>query len=66
MEEIDYLANERNTAKFDVESMKIVWAGSKHSLEVADRISRLVANDPVSFIFFCTLSEVKKKISLTN
>lgn len=52
MEEVDHLANERNTAQFDVESMKIIWAGSQHTLEVSERISRLVASDPVSYIFF--------------
>ncbi|XP_042050831.1 peroxisomal acyl-coenzyme A oxidase 1-like [Salvia splendens] len=43
---VDYLADERNKAEFDVDSMKIVWAGSRHTFEVADRISKLVANDP--------------------
>ncbi|XP_020247270.1 peroxisomal acyl-coenzyme A oxidase 1-like [Asparagus officinalis] len=46
MEAIDYLADERKAARFDVEAMKVVWAGSKHNLEVVDRISRLVASDP--------------------
>lgn len=49
MEGVDYLASERNKAQFDVEEMKVVWAGSRHALEVSDRISRLVASDPVSF-----------------
>jgi len=49
MEAVDYLADERKAARFDVEAMKVVWAGSKHNLEVADRVSRLVASDPVSF-----------------
>lgn len=44
---MDYLADERNKAEFDVETMKIVWAGSREALEVADRISKLVAEDPV-------------------
>lgn len=52
MEAIDYLADERKAAQFDVEAMKVVWAGSKHKLEVADRVSRLVASDPVSFSQF--------------
>ncbi|KAG2679858.1 hypothetical protein I3760_11G071400 [Carya illinoinensis] len=43
----DDLASERSKAQFDVEEMKVVWAGSRHTLEVSDRISRLVANDPV-------------------
>ncbi|XP_042505507.1 peroxisomal acyl-coenzyme A oxidase 1-like [Macadamia integrifolia] len=46
MEEVDHLAPERNKAQFDVEAMKIVWAGSKHALEVSDRMARLVASDP--------------------
>ncbi|KAL0696358.1 hypothetical protein Bca4012_063538 [Brassica carinata] len=33
MEEIDHLADERNKAEFDVEEMKIVWAGSRHAFE---------------------------------
>lgn len=49
MEVIDYLADERKAAQFDVEAMKVAWAGSKHNFEVTDRISRLVASDPVSF-----------------
>lgn len=49
MEEVDHLAHERNKAQFDVEAMKIVWAGSRHAFEVSDRMSRLVASDPVSF-----------------
>lgn len=47
MEGIDYLANERRKSEFDVEEMKVVWAGSRQALEVSDRISKLVANDPV-------------------
>ncbi|KAI5655741.1 hypothetical protein M9H77_32928 [Catharanthus roseus] len=43
---VDYLADERNKAQFDVDAMKIVWAGSRHAFEVSDRISKLVANDP--------------------
>lgn len=49
MEEVDHLAHERKTAEFDVEAMKIVWAGSRRVFEVADRMSRLVASDPVGF-----------------
>ncbi|XP_058778181.1 peroxisomal acyl-coenzyme A oxidase 1-like [Vicia villosa] len=44
---VDYLAFERNKAQFDVNELKIVWAGSREELELTDRISRLVANDPV-------------------
>lgn len=50
MEGVDYLAPERNKAQFDVDEMKIVWAGSRHAFEVSDRIARLVASDPVSFL----------------
>ncbi|XP_022922392.1 peroxisomal acyl-coenzyme A oxidase 1-like [Cucurbita moschata] len=46
MEGVDHLAHERNSAQFDVDEMKIVWAGSRHAYEVSDRMSRLVANDP--------------------
>ncbi|KAM7491188.1 hypothetical protein LguiA_034109 [Lonicera macranthoides] len=46
MEGVDHLADERRKAQFDVDEMKIVWAGSKHTFEVSDRISKLVANDP--------------------
>uniref|UniRef100_A0A7N0VJ34 Acyl-coenzyme A oxidase n=1 Tax=Kalanchoe fedtschenkoi TaxID=63787 RepID=A0A7N0VJ34_KALFE len=46
-ERVDNLAGERRKAEFDVEAMKIVWAGSKHDLDVSDRIARLVASDPV-------------------
>ncbi|KAK9095266.1 hypothetical protein Scep_026735 [Stephania cephalantha] len=44
---VDHLAHERNKAQFDVEAMKIVWAGSKHAFDVSNRMARLVANDPV-------------------
>lgn len=47
MEGVDHLAHERQKAQFDVEEMKLVWAGSRHALEVSDRMSRLVASDPV-------------------
>ncbi|KMZ63073.1 Acyl-CoA oxidase [Zostera marina] len=43
---MDYLAEERKKAEFDVEVMKIAWAGSEHAFRTNDRISRLVANDP--------------------
>lgn len=46
MEGVDHLASERSKAQFDVEEMKVVWAGSRHNLEVSDRIARLVASDP--------------------
>ncbi|CAL5187671.1 unnamed protein product [Lathyrus oleraceus] len=44
---VDYLAFERIKAQFDVNELKIVWAGSREEFELSDRISRLVANDPV-------------------
>ncbi|RZB78155.1 Peroxisomal acyl-coenzyme A oxidase 1 isoform B [Glycine soja] len=43
---VDHLAFERNKAQFDVEDMKIIWAGSRQDFELSDRISRLVASDP--------------------
>lgn len=55
MEGVDHLAQERSKAQFDVDQMKVIWAGSRHTLEVSDRIARLVASDPVigsSFISF--------------
>ncbi|KAL4363836.1 hypothetical protein GQ457_04G037250 [Hibiscus cannabinus] len=47
MEALDYLAEERRKAEFDVEEMKIAWAGSRQAYEISDRVSRLVASDPV-------------------
>ncbi|XP_059639901.1 peroxisomal acyl-coenzyme A oxidase 1-like [Cornus florida] len=46
MEGMDHLADERKRTQFDVQSMKIVWAGSRQAFEVSDRISKLVASDP--------------------
>uniref|UniRef100_A0A5B6Z5R1 Acyl-coenzyme A oxidase n=1 Tax=Davidia involucrata TaxID=16924 RepID=A0A5B6Z5R1_DAVIN len=46
MEGVDHLTHERKKAQFEVEAMKIVWAGSRHVFEVSDRISKLVASDP--------------------
>ncbi|XP_077235377.1 peroxisomal acyl-coenzyme A oxidase 1-like [Tasmannia lanceolata] len=46
MKELDHLAHERSKSQFDVDAMKIVWAGSRQAFEVSDRIARLVANDP--------------------
>nr|XP_007155689.1 hypothetical protein PHAVU_003G222800g [Phaseolus vulgaris]ESW27683.1 hypothetical protein PHAVU_003G222800g [Phaseolus vulgaris] len=43
---VDHLAFERNKTQFDVEEMKIIWAGSRHALEVSDKMARLVASDP--------------------
>lgn len=52
MEGVDHLAFERNKAQFDVDEMKIVWAGSREDFELSDRISRLVASDPVNFLLY--------------
>jgi hypothetical protein len=70
MEGVDHLAFERKKAQFDVNDMKIVWAGSRQEFELSDRISRLVASDPVNsivfltiifyFIFFCFISIYEK------
>ncbi|XAR54930.1 Acyl-CoA oxidase [Bertholletia excelsa] len=46
MEGVDHLAHERSKARFDVDAMKIVWAGSRHAFEVSDRMAKLVADDP--------------------
>lgn len=43
---VDYLADERKKTQFDVDAMKILWAGGQREFELADRISRLVASDP--------------------
>ena len=43
----DYLADERKKTQFDVDAMKILWAGGKRDFEIADRMARLVASDPV-------------------
>lgn len=55
MEGVDHLASERSKAQFDVDEMKVVWAGSRHALEVSDRISRLVASDPVIILYLFIL-----------
>uniref|UniRef100_A0A6M2EJG1 Acyl-coenzyme A oxidase n=1 Tax=Populus davidiana TaxID=266767 RepID=A0A6M2EJG1_9ROSI len=47
MKGVDHLAHERNKTEFDVDAMKIVWAGSRHAFELSDRMARLVASDPV-------------------
>ncbi|KAL9259766.1 Peroxisomal acyl-coenzyme A oxidase 1-like protein [Drosera capensis] len=43
---VDYLADERIKAQFDLEAMKIVWAGGIYNYQVSDRMARLVASDP--------------------
>ncbi|MCI09181.1 peroxisomal acyl-coenzyme A oxidase 1-like, partial [Trifolium medium] len=52
MEGVDHLAFERNKAQFDVNDMKIVWAGSHQEFVLSDRISHLVASDPVKSTVF--------------
>ncbi|XP_071697803.1 peroxisomal acyl-coenzyme A oxidase 1-like isoform X1 [Rutidosis leptorrhynchoides] len=47
MEGVDYLSDERKKAQFDVEAMKVAWAGSHEAFNVTDRMAKLVANDPV-------------------
>uniref|UniRef100_A0A0D6R080 Acyl-coenzyme A oxidase n=1 Tax=Araucaria cunninghamii TaxID=56994 RepID=A0A0D6R080_ARACU len=44
---MDQLAHERERAEFDVSAMKVVWAGSRSTFEVSDRMSKFVASDPV-------------------
>ncbi|MBA0859224.1 hypothetical protein Goshw_004587 [Gossypium schwendimanii] len=39
MEALDYHAEERRKAEFDVEEMKIVWAGSRQAYEISDRVA---------------------------
>ncbi|XP_021757818.1 peroxisomal acyl-coenzyme A oxidase 1-like [Chenopodium quinoa] len=43
---VDYLADERKKAQFDLNAMKILWAGNQHQFQIADRMARLVASDP--------------------
>lgn len=52
MEGVDHLAHERKRTEFDVDAMKIVWAGSSHVLQVSERMARLVASDPVNLTQF--------------
>ncbi|KAE8708648.1 Peroxisomal acyl-coenzyme A oxidase 1 [Hibiscus syriacus] len=47
MEALDYHVEERLQAEFNLEEMKIVWAGSRRTYEISDRMARLVAIDPV-------------------
>ncbi|KAH7431891.1 hypothetical protein KP509_08G071700 [Ceratopteris richardii] len=44
--EMKTLAQERSKAEFDVEAMKVVWAGGEASLRLNQRMAELVANDP--------------------
>lgn len=43
----DCLAQERRKADFDVQAMKVLWAGGPAELELSQRMAQLVANDPV-------------------
>lgn len=56
--EVDHLGPERSKAEFDVDAMKVVWAGSPAAFDVAHRISRLVAADPVCFGCDCGVCTV--------
>ncbi|KAL8226739.1 hypothetical protein R6Q57_016571 [Mikania cordata] len=47
MEGVDYLRDERKKSEFDVEAMKVAWAGSREAFQVSDRMAKLVANHPV-------------------
>lgn len=47
MGSVDELEHERRKAQFDVEALKIVWAGSRHIFEVSDRMAKIVAADPI-------------------
>ncbi|PWA86570.1 acyl-CoA oxidase 1 [Artemisia annua] len=44
---MDYLSDERKKSDFDVEAMKVAWAGSIQEFQLSDRMAKLVANDPV-------------------
>ncbi|CAK9217123.1 unnamed protein product [Sphagnum troendelagicum] len=44
---VDYLAEERAGAQFDLHSMKLFLAGGQHAYDVSKRMADLVANDPV-------------------
>ncbi|KAH7443592.1 hypothetical protein KP509_02G041400 [Ceratopteris richardii] len=45
--EMSSLTQERKSAQFDVEAMKIVWEGSPEQVQLTQRIGQLVANDAV-------------------
>ncbi|KAH9330201.1 hypothetical protein KI387_002309, partial [Taxus chinensis] len=44
---MEELATERAQATFDVNAMKIVWAGGQQPFEFYNKLANLVANDPV-------------------
>ena len=62
MDGVDQLAPERKKAQFDVDEMKIVWAGSRHAFQVSDRIARLVASDPV----YISIKKINKNSILVS
>lgn len=41
------LAREREQATFDINAMKIIWAGGKEAFEFHNKLASLVASDPV-------------------
>jgi acyl-CoA oxidase len=45
------LARERAETTFDVEAMKIIWAGGRQAFELQHKLASIVANDPVSLHF---------------
>lgn len=47
---VDHLAEERATAQFDVETMKVYLAGGQREHDIGQKMAQLVANDPVSII----------------
>lgn len=49
---MESLVEERKKAEFDVEALKMVWAGGAEPQKVADKMKQLVASDPVLFLGF--------------
>ncbi|MCO5598086.1 hypothetical protein L7F22_052177 [Adiantum nelumboides] len=45
--EMNTLAQEHRRAEFDVDAMKVVWAGCVEHLHLSQRMSNMVSNDPV-------------------
>lgn len=45
--EVNTLVQERSNAQFDVEAMKVVWAGGADQLRLSQRIAELVSKDPI-------------------
>lgn len=44
---VDHLAEERATAQFDVETMKVYLAGGQREHDIGQKMAQLVANDPI-------------------